>query len=88
MHKIPMAVPRIGAKQEAPVDITQAQKRACPCGCDLFDKALRIGFVSKLAAGNRTGQDLNVEAAVYVCRKCGAVLGETQTGGGSNLPNP
>lgn len=74
-----MNVPRIGG-QPMQVDFRQAQQRKCPCGCDTFDKAFKVGFVSKLAAGNRTGQDINVEGAVYVCRACGAELGAADRG--------
>lgn len=92
--KMGMQVPRIGGKGEAPFDVSQARKLACGCGCDLFDKAVRVGYISKMAPGNRTGQDINVEGVVYVCRGCGVVVGDQvvkgdqSTGGGSDLPNP
>ena len=73
---IPMQVPNLGAQQTLPVDITQASRRVCPCGAELFDKVLRVGIVSRMASGNRTGQDVSIEMPTYVCRKCGLELGK------------
>ncbi|RJR46045.1 MAG: hypothetical protein C4576_11495 [Desulfobacteraceae bacterium] len=54
------------------VDPRQATEIVCPCGSVLFDKAYKLGHISKLAAGNLTGKDLTIHIEVYVCRKCGA----------------
>jgi len=83
-NKMSMAVPNLGKQQQqVPFDVTQAIQKACPCGAELFDKALRIKSVSKLAPGNKTGQDVMIEFAVYVCRKCGEELGKNYEGGPS-----
>ena len=73
-----MRVPAIGgAPQQQAFDITQAIWRSCSCGHGIFEKLYRLGTISKLAAGNRTGQDLNVELpARYLCRSCGKELGK------------
>lgn len=68
---VPMMVPNLGAKQQSPIDITQASRRVCECGGEYFDKVMRLGVVSKMASGNRTGQDVIVELYCYLCRKCG-----------------
>ena len=74
---IPLQVPNVGA-QTLPVDITQASRRVCSCGSELFDKTFRVGIVSRLASGNRTGQDVAIEMPTYVCFKCGIELGKQE----------
>jgi len=80
-NKIPMVVPNLG-KQQLPFDMTQAIGQACQCGGDLFDKVMRLKSVSKLAPGNKSGQDVMIEFAVYVCRACGKELGKKNIEGG------
>lgn len=72
---IPFQVPNVGA-QTLPVDVSQASRRVCSCGSEFFDKTFRVGVVSKLASGNRIGQDVTIEMPVYVCRSCGMELGK------------
>jgi hypothetical protein len=60
--------------QQAPIDPSQAVKKVCPCGHDIFEKVCRLGIISKLAPGNRTGGDVNVEYWTYLCKSCGAEL--------------
>lgn len=66
-------IPTIGQAQPQ-VDVTQAIRRSCVCGNDIFDKAFRVGVISKLAPGNTTNLDLLVDGIVYVCRACGHEL--------------
>jgi len=69
---IPMSVPAIGQQQ---YDIRQAMPKRCECGGELFDKAVRVGMISRMALGNRTGMDIIAETPVgYVCRDCGKIL--------------
>ena len=68
---IPMSVPAIGQQQ---FDIRQAVPRQCECGSELFDKAVKVGMVSRMAVGNRTGMDIVAETNVYVCRDCEKIL--------------
>ena len=53
------------------IDITQAIQKKCPCEHEYFEKAYRIGVVSKMAPGNNTRQDVIVEYPVYLCNNCG-----------------
>lgn len=75
--RIPMTVPAIGgAKQQAPVDVSQAQSRKClGCEGELFDIAYRIGKVSAMAPGNKMGQDVTIKYEMFICRDCGLELG-------------
>jgi len=82
-NKMSMGVPNLGKQQQVPFDVTQAIGKACQCGYELFDKAVRIKVISRIAPGNTTGQDVMIEFAVYVCRKCGAELGKNIEGGAS-----
>lgn len=69
---IPMPIQGIGGKQQQPFDLSQAEKKVCnACKSELFDKAYRMGIISKFASGNKVNQDVTVEYAVYVCRVCG-----------------
>jgi hypothetical protein len=71
---IPMMVPRIGEQQ--PFDISQAvQKQCAKCKGDYFDKVFRIGMISPMAPGNKTGQEIRVEYQTYLCRLCGREFG-------------
>lgn len=74
----PMSIPRIG-NQQIPFDISQADKRLCPCGCEYFHRYFRLGVVSKMASRNTTGIDVLIEYPAYVCRDCGV---ELKGGGG------
>lgn len=70
---IPMNVPAIGG-QQALFDVRQTAWRQCDCGSELFDKVNRVGMISKMAIGNRTGKDIPIESIAYVCRTCGKEL--------------
>jgi len=86
-NKIALNVPNL-SKQQIPFDITQAVGQVCQCGHELFEKVLRIKSVSKLAPGNKSGQDVMIEFTVYVCRKCGTELGKKIEGGASESLEP
>lgn len=75
---IPMAVPAIGGtQQQGPFDISQAQPKGClGCGGGLFDLVYRIGIISAMAPGNKTGQNVTVKYEVFLCHKCGLELGK------------
>ncbi len=71
---IPMLVPTVG--QQQPFDISQAvQKRCVKGGGEHFDKAFRLGLISPMAPGNKTGQEVRVEYQTYLCRACGHEFG-------------
>lgn len=75
-NKIPMPAPLMGTLSQ-PFDVTQAQRKACgQCGGELFDKAYKMGVISRMASGNRTGQDITVEYPCYVCSNCGIEFGK------------
>ena len=67
------AVPLVGQAQP-PIDVTQASVRVCACGSNVFDQAFTLGMVSRMASGNKTGQDVLVQMPVFVCRECGTVF--------------
>ena len=70
--RIPMAVPAIGAGQQLPFGIKQAERKVCKaCGWEIFDKVYRMGMISKFAQGNKTQMDVTIEYPLYVCRACG-----------------
>ena len=75
MLKVPMKTP--GADPQ--FDLKDALKKACDCGAELFQKAIRLGVISALAPSNRTQQDIIVEYPVYVCRTCGQEFGSFAT---------
>ena len=61
--------------QQLPIDPSQAVRKTCQqCGGEIFEKVCRLGIISKLAPGNRTGGDVNVELHMYLCKACGAEL--------------
>ena len=69
--KVPMLVPDISGGQQQPYNIKEAISRKClKCGHELFDMAIRLGHISKMSPGNRSGQDILVKYESYVCRKC------------------
>lgn len=71
---IPMMVPKVG--QQQPFDISQAIQRQCvKCKGETFDKAFRLGIISPMAPGNKTGQEVRVEYQTYLCRACGHEFG-------------
>ena len=75
-NKVAMRVPAIGGNPSQPAfDVKEAVQQACICGNNMFDKQYRVGFISEIAAGNRTGQKINVEYPTYVCLSCGLELG-------------
>ena len=76
---ISMTVPSIG--QQPQFDIRQAVPKKCECGYELFDKTFRVGLISKMAIGNRTGMDIVTETVIYVCRECGKSLNMLAGGG-------
>jgi hypothetical protein len=67
----------IQTKQQPQFDLSQAVKKACPCGHEFFNKVFRIGIISKLAPGNKLNQDITVEYPSYVCQSCGVEFGKT-----------
>lgn len=49
--RVPMQVPRIGGGNNQPtIDVSQAVKKVCGCGCDLFNKVYRVGLICKACA--------------------------------------
>jgi len=54
-----------------PFDVSQAQRKTCICGCELYEKVFKMGLVSRLASRNTLNQDITVEYPMYVCRECG-----------------
>lgn len=73
---ISMTVPAIGAGQQLPFDIKQAERKVCKdCGWEIFDKVYRVGIISKFAEGNKTQMDVTIEYAIYICRACGWEFG-------------
>lgn len=75
MQKKIIPIPNLNT-QQIPVDITQAIPRPCSCGCVWFDKAFRLGVISAIAPGNRTGKEVVVEYPTYLCRECGVEAGK------------
>ena len=68
-------VPNIGGQQQ-PFDVREALPKACAkCKGEHFDKAFRLGLISPVAAGNKTGQEIRVEYQTYLCRGCGHEFG-------------
>lgn len=69
-------VPMIGKnnQQSIMVDISHAVYKKCECGSVHFDKVYKVGTISKLTPGNKTGQDIIVEVPVYICHGCGMEL--------------
>lgn len=71
---LPMGMPRGGMQQ--PFDIAEAVPKKCEkCQGEFYDKVLRLGIISKIAPGNKTGQDVRIEFNTYLCRKCGHEFG-------------
>jgi hypothetical protein len=67
---VPKMVPRIGGQQQ-PFDIREAVQKQCEkCSGEIFDKAFRLGLISPMAPGNKTGQEVLVEYQTYICRAC------------------
>ena len=74
---IPFSVPNVGAGQQLPFDITQAERQVCKeCKSEFFDKVYRLGMISRFASGNTTNQEIKVEYPTYVCRECGWEMGK------------
>jgi hypothetical protein len=71
---IPMMVPKVG--QQQPFDIREAVGKKCEkCSSVNFDKVFKLGIISSIAPGNKTGQDVRVEFQTYLCRGCGHEFG-------------
>jgi hypothetical protein len=71
---LPMGSARVGMQQ--PFDIAEAVPKKCDkCQGEFFDKVLRLGVISKIAPGNKTGQDVRIEFNTYLCRHCGHEFG-------------
>lgn len=70
---IPMHVPAIGgAPNQAPFDISQAQPKMClGCQSEFFDLVYKVGKISSMAPGNKTGKDVTVKYEVFICLECG-----------------
>lgn len=67
---IPMMVPKVG--QQQPFDVREAVMKPCAkCGHEFYDKVLRLGLISPMAASNLTRQEVRVEFQTYLCRGCG-----------------
>jgi len=71
-----IALQAIQTKQQPQFDLSQAVKKACPCGHEFFDKVFRVGIISKLALGNKLNHDITVEYPNYVCSACGLEFGK------------
>lgn len=67
-----------GAPQhQMPFDVTQAQPKGClGCGSELFNLAYRIGLISAIAPGNRTGKDVTVKYETFICQNCSLEFGQ------------
>jgi hypothetical protein len=64
-------------QQQIQLDLSQAVPKKCgACDSEFFDKVCRMAVISKLAAGNPTGQDIPVEFPAYLCRQCGVEFGK------------
>lgn len=72
---IPMMIPKVGG-QVQPFDISEAVPKRCICGCEYYDKVMRLGLISAIAPKNLTGQEIRVEFPTYLCRKCGHEFGK------------
>lgn len=66
-----MRVPVINNQQQPMFDVTQAVQKKCECGSDHFAKFFKIGLISRFFSGNKTNQDIIIEAPVYGCCNCG-----------------
>jgi hypothetical protein len=55
-----------------PVDLKNATKKACACGCEYFIPALNVYTVSVLLSP--VGQELTAQLPVLVCLECKKVL--------------
>ena len=74
-QQMQMQVPAIG-QQQPQFDPAQAIPNQCICGSELFIQAFRLGNLSRLATGNKTGQGLTVRFEVFVCKSCGLEVGK------------
>jgi hypothetical protein len=64
-------MPMMG-NQQIQIDLKDVERKTCnACHGEFFDKAFRMGILSKFAPANHLKQDITVEYPVYVCRKCG-----------------
>lgn len=73
-----MQVPAIG-NQAPQVDVSQAISIRCKaCDSDHFEQAFRLGTVSRMAPGNKTGQDLMVRHEIFLCINCGVEAGKEE----------
>lgn len=63
--------------QRPPIDLSQTVFMKCEsCQYEFFDLAWRLGKISKFADGNKTGQEINIESKVFICRGCGLRVGQ------------
>ncbi len=75
---IQMRVPAIG-QQPPQVDISQSIPIKCKaCSHNQFEQAFRLGAVSRMAPGNKTGQDLMVRHEIFICINCGVEAGKEE----------
>ena len=74
-QQMQMQVPAIG-QQQPQFDPAQAIPNQCICGSELFTQAVRLSKLSRMAPGNKTGQDLTVRFEVFVCKSCGLEVGK------------
>ena len=54
--------------QQIPIDMRNAKRRACPCGCNVFVQEVAIYTIS--AVVSPIGQELTVQQPLLVCMAC------------------
>ena len=70
-----MNVPTVGQSNLLQFDPNTAIEQKCKaCDCKIFTKSFVIKRISRLANGNKTDKDINLEIPVYHCRICGEEL--------------
>jgi hypothetical protein len=63
-------------KKQVQLDLSQAERKVCPCGHEYFEKVFRMGMISKLAPSNPLNIDIPVEYPTYICKGCGLEFGK------------
>lgn len=88
-NRIPMQVPRIGgAPQQITITAEDTIESKCKCGGRLFDIAYWHRVFPAVSPRNPTGKDQAIKIEVFVCRACGAVLGDDVDRGASESLDP
>ena len=69
---LPPRTQHMGNGKQVQVDLNNATKKECACGCKFFEPVCEVYSVSALVSP--TGQDLTVQKPVFVCILCKTLL--------------